>query len=323
MATINIKRRNKKRGEAKGILFVTLLFFGLFPYIISGFSNVEKETIAWEEEPGKIWVLKQTLWGSRKIELEEYLTGMVAATIPIEYDMEALKAQAIILRSFCMSYMEKEEGEKVISDHWLKEYYFSKQECLEVWSEASEEYLQKIRQAVEETQGIIMVHSGDIIRPAFCRMTNGNTRDITEYVVHGEQYSYMKSVNCDEDKMAKEAVQYMEMTQKEFEETIRDNLGVKDKYLNKITLYKDSQNYVKEVKIGEKRFDGEEFRKAFGLISSSYSLEKINNFIEIQTRGIGHGYGFSQYTANHLAGNGKDYKYLLTYFFTNISLEKI
>ena len=133
----------------------------------------------------------------------------------------------------------------------------------------------------------------------------------------------MKSVSCKEDEMAEDAVQYVEMTQKEFEETIRKKLGVEDKNLDKITIYKDSLNYVKTVEIGEVQFDGEEFRKAFGLNSSSYSLEKINNNIEIQTRGIGHGYGFSQHTANEMAKNGNNYKDLLTYFFFNISLEKI
>ena len=323
MARIKIKTQSKKRRETKGMLFVTLLFFILFPYIISGFSKVEKQSITLEAEPGRIWVLEEKIWGGRKIPLEDYLIGMVAATIPAEYTLETLKAQAIILRSFSVTYMEKEEGKKIIKDRFLREYYLSEQNCEQLWSESAGKHLQKIKQAVEETKGIVMVCEGDVIKPPFCRMTNGSTRDITEYVVHKELYDYMKSVSCKEDEMAEDAVQYVEMTQKEFEETIRKKLGVEDKNLDKITIYKDSLNYVKTVEIGEVQFDGEEFRKAFGLNSSSYSLEKINNNIEIQTRGIGHGYGFSQHTANERAKNGNNYKDLLTYFFSNISLEKI
>lgn len=323
MARTEVRKPSEKRREAKGMLFVTLLFFVLFPYIISGFSEVEKQVIVVKEEPGQIWVLEEKIWGSKKVALEEYLVGMVAATIPVEYHTETLKAQAVILRSFCMNYMIKEDGKKIIKDEFLKEYYISKQDCEKVWTDAYEENLIKIRQAVEETKGMILVCKGDIINPPFCRMSNGNTKDIREYVVHKEKYEYMKSITCEEDKMAKDAVQYIEITQKEFEEILRKKIKVKDKKLNKITLYKDDLNYVKEVQIGEKRYDGEEFRKAFGLISSCYSLEKINNNIEIQTRGIGHGYGLSQYTANQMALSGKDYKHLLTYFFSNISLEKI
>ena len=146
--------------------------------------------------------------------------------------------------------------------------------CKEAWGENYEEGLKKVKQAVEETKGIVLVSGGDIIRPPFCRMSNGKTRDITEYVVHTEKYGYLKSVDCGEDIMAKEAVQYAEIPQEEFQKILKKDLGVKDKNLNKITIYKDSLNYVKEVQIGENRFDGEEFREAFELPSSCYFFGK-------------------------------------------------
>lgn len=323
MATIKVKRKNEKRRETKGVLFVTLLFFVLFPYIISGFSEIEKQTISWENEPGQIWVLEEKIWGLKSIPLEEYLVGMLAATIPAEYDMETLKAQAIILRSFCMTYMEKEEGKKIIYDKWLKEYYLEKQDYQNLWGEKEAENIQKMQKAVTDTKGIVLVWNGDIIKPPFCRMSNGNTRDVEEYVVHREKYDYMKTVACQEDEMAEEFIQYVEITQKDFEENVKEHFDLKEKNLNKIVLYKDTHNYVKEVEIGEKIIDGEEFRKALGLVSSCYFLEKVNENIEIKTKGMGHGYGFSQYGANRLALKGQDYRYLLNYFFSNITLEKI
>lgn len=323
MTRIKRKKRSAKRRETKGILLVSLLFFILFPYIISGFSEVQKQTIKIEDIPGQIWVLEEKNWGSGSIELEEYLAGMVAATIPVEYDMETLKAQAVMLRSFCMTYMEKEEGKKIISDKWLKEYYFSKQDCQNLWEEKTEEYYEKIKKAVAETKGVVLVCNGDIIKPPFCRMTNGNTRNAEEYVVHKEKYDYLKTVKCQEDEMAEEFIQYVEVPRKKFENTIKTKLNFKEKNLDKIVLYKDALDYVKEVEIGGKIIDGEEFRSALGLVSSCYSLEKVNENIEIKTKGIGHGYGFSQYTANQLALKGKDYQSLLNYFFDNILFEKI
>ena len=323
MATLKVKRKNEKRLETKGVLFVTLLFFVLFPYIISGFSEIEKQTISWENKPGQIWVLEEKIWGLKSIPLEEYLVGMLAATIPAEYDMETLKAQAIILRSFCMTYMEKEEGKKIIYDKWLKEYYLEKQDYQNLWGEKEAENIQKMQKAVTDTKGIVLVWNGDIIKPPFCRMSNGNTRDVAEYVVHREKYDYMKTVACQEDEMAEEFIQYVEITQKDFEENVKEHFDLKEKNLNKIVLYKDTHNYVKEVEIGEKIIDGEEFRKALGLVSSCYFLKKVNENIEIKTKGMGHGYGFSQYGANRLALKGQDYRYLLNYFFSNITLEKI
>lgn len=323
MASIKIKRSKEKRGERKGLLLPALLFFLLFPYIISGFSDVEKQTLAKEEVPGQVWVLEKKIWGSQEVALEEYLVGMVAATIPIEYNAETLKAQAIILRSYCMNQMKKEEGKKVIYDDVLKNYFFTKQDCEKVWGENTKAYLEKIKRAVSDTKGIIMVSNGDIVEPPFCRMSNGKTRDIMEYVVRKENYEFMRTRVCEKDELAKDFIQYAEMSKEEFEEILNKNIDSSSEKIDKIILYRDSNGYVKEVEIGEQVMDGEKFREAFQLVSSSFSLDKIGDMIEIQTKGIGHGFGFSQYEANQLALSGMDYKYLLDYFFDNITLEKV
>lgn len=323
MVKIRIHKRKEKRREGKGMLLPALLFFLLFPYIISGFSDVKKQTLAKEDVPGQIWVLQKRVWGSQKIPLEEYLMGMIAATIPVEYEPETLKAQAVILRSYCINHMKKEAGEKIIYDDVLQGYYFSPKECKKMWEENAEDNLTKIEKAVQDTQGLILVCDGDIVEAPFCRMSNGKSRDITEYVVRKENYKYMKSEVCEKDGLAKDFVQYTEINQEEFEKILKKLMGESFKGLKKITLYRDANSYVKEVQVGEKLMEGEQFREALGLVSSCFSLDKINDVIEIQTKGIGHGFGFSQYEANEQAKNGKDYTLLLHYFFQNITLEKI
>ena len=323
MVKIRVYRKKEKRRERTGIFLPALLFFILFPYIISGFSSVKKQTISKEDSLGQVWVLEKKLWGIQKIPLEEYLIGMMAATIPAEYEAETLKAQAIILRSFCMNQMKKENGQKVIYDDLMKEYYVHSSQYEKIWAGNTELYLKKIKAAVEETKGMILVCNGDIVEPPFCRMSNGKTRDITEYTMHKDAYSYMKAVICEEDKKAREYIQYMEISLKEFERKLRKILPEENVKLQKLIIYRDSNDYVKEIQIGEEVIDGELFKEKFGLVSSDYSLEKINDVIEIRTKGIGHGYGFVQYEANELAKNEKDYKYLLHYFFDNISFEKL
>lgn len=323
MVKVPINRKQEKRRERAGVLLPALLFFLLFPYIISGLSNVERQTLSKEEVPGQIWVLEKKIWGSRQIPLEEYLVGMVAATIPGEYEPETLKAQAIILRSFCMGQLKKENGKKVIYDDELKAYYFSRQERETLWEQKTDVYTEKIQKAVNDTGGIIMVCKDDIVAAPFCRMSNGSTRDIAEYVVREENYEYMKTVVCKKDELAEDFVQYVEMSQKEFKEILGGLIKVSSAKLDKIIIYRDEKQYVKEVQVGEQIVDGEEFRKAFGLVSSSFSLDKINDVIEIQTKGMGHGFGFSQYEANEMALDGKDYNYLLNYFFANITFEKM
>lgn len=320
---IKVLKRKEKRRERAGIFLPALLFFIIFPYIISGFSGQEKQIFANEEVPGQIWVLEKKLWGTGKVPMEEYLVGMMAATIPAEYNSETLKAQAVILRSFCMNHMGKENGEKIIHDDEIKEYYMQVSQCEEIWKENTELNLQKLQEAVEETKGMIVVCNGDIVAPSFCRMSNGKTRDVTEYVMRREKYSYMKSVMCEKDKMAEDYIQYVKFSYKDFEEIIKNMTSDKNAKLEKLIIYRDKNNYVKEIHIGEEVIDGEEFRKNFNLVSSCYFLEIINNAIEIQTKGIGHGFGFSQYEADRLAQEGNNYTYLLKYFFNNIEIEKV
>ena len=228
MVKIRVQRKKEKRRERTGIILPALLFFILFPYIISGFSNVNKQTFSKEESPGQIWVLEKKLWGTQRIPLEEYLVGMLAATIPAEYEPDTLKAQAIILRSFCMKQMEKENGRKVIYDDLLKEYYLQPTQYQEVWKDNEDLYLKKMKTAIEETKGVIMVCNGDIVEPPFCRMSNGKTRDITEYVIHKSAYPYMKTVTCEEDKMAGEYIQYIEIPKKEFKVKLQQILPEKN-----------------------------------------------------------------------------------------------
>ena len=323
MVKIRVHKEKEKRRDRVGAFLPALLFLILFSYIISGFSNVKKQTFSKEENPGQIWVLEKKIWGTQRILLEEYLIGMLAATIPAEYDPETLKAQAIILRSFCMKQMEKENGRKVIYDDLIKEYHLQHSQYPEVWENNADLFLKKIKTAIEETKGIIIVCNGDIVEAPFCRMSNGKTRDITEYVTYKESYPYMQSTVCEEDKMAGEYLQYMEISQKEFEDNIQEILSEENNKLQKIILYRDTNDYVKEIQVGEEIIDGEIFREKFGLVSSDYSLDKIDDVIEIKSKGIGHGFGFSQYEANQLALRGEDYIFLLNHFFSNIVLEKI
>ena len=123
--------------------------------------------------------------------------------------------------------------------------------------------------------------------------------------------------------MAMEYIQYTKVSQKEFERKLWEILPGENRKLQKIILYRDTNGYVKEVQIGGELIEGERFREKFELASSDYTLEKINDVIEIKSKGIGHGFGFSQYEANQLVLEGKDYTYLLNHFFSNIVLEKI
>lgn len=318
-----LKRETTKRRDAKGFVFAALLFFFLFPYLFSNFSQTTTQEIEIMGYEGKIWVAIEKLWGKEKVLLEEYLAGMMAATIPADYEMETLKAQAVMLRSFCMSYMEKEDGIKVISDENLKEHFFTEEECRSLWQDKFDANIERMRQAVGATEGMVMVWKEQIINPSFFRVSNGMTRDITEYMVHKENWEYMKQVSCSEDIKSSEYIHYIQISQKDFKKKMAKLLEERTWKMEKIILTRDSAGYVKELQVGNKKINGEDFRYEMELPSSCFTLERAGDNIEIQVKGMGHGFGFSQYEANQQAKLEKDFITLLNLFFQNFQLEKV
>lgn len=316
-------KRTTKRREARGILFATLLFFFLFPYVFSNFSKIEKQEVEIEEAQGKVWVAKEKIWGKEKVLLEDYLVGMMVATIPVEYEVETLKAQAVLLRSFCMSFMEKQDGIKIISDEQLKEHYFTEEQARVIWEENYDINITKMKEAVKSTEGMVLVWQGQILNPPFFRVSNGMTRDITEYMVHIDEWAYMKQAKCGEDIKSPEYIHYIQISQKDFKKKMAKLLGEYTWKMEKITLTRDSAGYVKELQVGENTLSGEDFRYEMELPSACFTLERVEDNIEIQVKGMGHGFGFSQYQANQQAKLGKDFITLLNLFFQNFQLEKI
>ncbi len=318
-----LKTKSEKRRGVGKIFLGTLLFFLLFPYLSSLFAKEERANIPKKEYVSDVWIEVDRLWGTERIPLEEYLVGMMAATIPLDYEKETLKAQAIMLRSWCLSLAKKENGLDIISDRELKEAYLSPADCKRLWQEEVETKVALTKEILKETEGMVLVKGGQIVSPPFFRLSSGTTRVVNEYQAHTAQWSYLLSVDCPQDVEASDYSGRTELREKEFAKKVGRLLGEKKWVLDKIILQRDSADYVKTLQIGEKEIQGEDFRYALGLNSSCFTLEKQGDIIVIKTKGIGHGFGFSQHQANELAKQGQAYRQLLETFFLGLTIEKI
>ncbi len=81
---------------------------------------------------------------------------------------------------------------------------------------------------------------------------------------------------------------------------------------------REKGGYVKEIQIGAHIYSGEEIRQALSLPSSSFTMEEREGKIRIICKGIGHGYGLSQYGADAMAREGKGAEEILKYYYQNI-----
>lgn len=273
------------------------------------FNNAKKEEV---KEEIKL-ALKNTLTGEIKnIELEDYIVGVVAGEMPASFNEEALKAQAIASRTYAMYKMKNSNGTYDLVTDKTNQVYITEDKMKSLWQENFDYYFEKIKKAVYDTKDLIMTYNGDIILSLYFARSNGKTEDAI--AVFGSNEEYLKSVESPEENLTSEV-------------TIS-----KDKFCNKLNIscdainisnvLKSSSGRINSLNINGKTFKGTEIRTLFDLKSTDFDIS-IGSEIKFVTKGYGHGVGMSQYGANKLAQNGKNYEEILKHYYQNINIEKI
>ena len=273
------------------------------------FNNAKKEEV---KEEIKL-ALKDTSTGEIKnIELEDYIVGVVAGEMPASFNEEALKAQAIASRTYAMYKMKNSNGTYDLVTDKTNQVYITEDKMKSLWQENFDYYFEKIKKAVYDTKDLIMTYNGDVILSLYFARANGKTEDAI--AVFGSNEEYLKSVESPEENLTSEV-------------TIS-----KDKFCNKLNIscdainisnvLKSSSGRINSLNINGKTFKGTEIRTLFDLKSTDFDIT-IDSEIKFITKGYGHGVGMSQYGANKLAQNGKNYEEILKHYYQNINIEKI
>lgn len=312
------KEQNMK--EKIKTFFCVLILLGALPYIITivlqGNETKEKGQPSSVLGNTEFFTDNSQDTDGLNLDIESYVTGMVAKEIPVTYETEALKAQAVIARTNLMAAMEQ-KGE-------LPETV-SQKELLALWGE--EEYGRNYRRlvsAVEDTKGVVITYQGNYIYAAFHAVSAGSTRSAGD-ALGKEDMIWLSAVESPEDIPAEDYLKVVFLGKEEFIQWISrafPEVSVdKEHPLDSILVEeRDKGCYVLQMKIGEKQISGEEFRNALELNSACFYLKEVEGEIRIVTKGLGHGLGLSQYGANQLAMEGLGYQEILSYYFKNVEI---
>ena len=310
-------------------IWIGILAALLLPYVVTlawswGVNGTDKSGFG---EGGALWMRQEEGEDSGKriyinngqkgyVDVETYLVGIVARQIPAEYEPEAIKAQAIIARTYIYGKME---GKTEAAEADLGLNYLGETQMESMWGrEKFVEYYDKISEAVKETRGLVMAlgqEDGQMERmePLFHRASAGTTRE------GDEAHPYLKSVDSHWDV---EAEGYLTVTEWEPSEVVRllseADLTEEQVMATFQLVGREKGGYVKEIQIGAHIYSGEEIRQALSLPSSSFTMEEREGKIRIICKGIGHGYGLSQYGADAMAREGKGAEEILKYYYQNI-----
>lgn len=316
--TIGRKRYTARRQRLFDLCAV-FLFLLLLPYVCSLFWGRDeglRETVELAEEQPGLWVVCQEPEGEKKIPMETYIQGALAASIPADCSYETLKAQAVILRTLCIHAYENRPNstDRFIRASQVGQRYADTGERRRLWGGAFEEKEELFTSAVSDTAERYLTWQGRTMEPAYFWLSAGRTRDGREVLGGGGEG--MVSVDCPGDSQAEDFEHTVDMEEKAFWELVGMEPG------GKIILTRDSAGYVLQVAVGEETWSGEKFRTLFELPSSCFFIEGADGRVRITARGVGHGLGFCQHEADRLANEGAGWEELLHTFFKDVQIRK-
>lgn len=257
-----------------------------------------------------------------KVPLEEYIEGVVASEMPVNFELEALKAQALSARTYIvktlLTPMKDSPQNTNVTDSSLHQVYKDKDELKVKWGKNYDRRIKKIAQAVSATQGQIITFEGKPIDASFFSTSNGYTENSEDY--WKESIPYLRSVPSPWDKSSPKFSDYKVLPISNLE----SKLGVNIPEEGAIgTVKRTSSHRVAFIEISGKKYEGKKIRELLGLNSSDFTLERKDQQVVITSKGYGHGVGMSQYGANSMAKEGKNYKDIVSYYYKDIKINDL
>lgn len=303
----------------KKIVLITLLVI-FIPFFIVTFFIKNNEIKFYYSENMNVRVKRETQNKVEIVPFEDYVVGVLAGEMPVSFDLEALKAQAVAARTYVMKKMADNKDEDYdIVDTVKNQVYISDEELKEKWGDKYVEKINKIKQAVFETKGEYLTYKGEIIEAFFFSTSVGKTENSEEIFSSAEPY--LRSVDSSWD--AEVSPVFSEANEFSLQE-FYDKLNlVYQETLNIDIIDTTSTGRIKKIKINDKEFTGSQVYNLLELRSTFFTIEKIGNNVTVTTKGYGHGVGMSQYGALAMAKKGYKYDEILKYYYQGVDIEKI
>lgn len=262
------------------------------------------------------------------LDLDEYLLGVVSAEMPANFELEALKAQAVVARTYTIhTISENKHGKDTICNSpSCCQAWISKEDRMSKWDEKEAEgNWNKIEEAVYSTKGQVITYNGEII-DAFFHANSGGITETPENVWGGET-PYLKSVQTSGEENYKQYSSSNSFSKKELEEIM---LSKYEDFLIDwdnpdcicITEYTENGR-IRFISIGNKAISGVEARSMFGLKSTNFEVKIDENEVTFSVTGYGHGVGMSQTGADSMAKGGANYVDIIKHFYTGVEVISI
>ena len=254
--------------------------------------------------------------GSKKtLDLEDYLVGVVLGEMPASFETEALKAQAVVARTYtlkCANAGIKHGTGTMCAEASCCQAYVNPDDY-----GGGEEELAKVRSAVEDTAGEVLTYNGNLIEATYFSCSGGVTEDAV--AVWGTDYPYLRSVESPGEETAAYYTDSVYFTAEGFRQKLGRELEGTPKSWLGFTTY-TAGGGVNTIRIGGVDYKGTEIRSKLGLRSTAFTMTADADGITVNTKGYGHRVGMSQYGADAMALRGCGYEEILTHYYQGTRL---
>lgn len=260
-----------------------------------------------------------------EMSLEDYIICVVAAEMPYTFNTEALKAQAVAARTYCIHKINSgnshDSGADVCSDYAHCAAFTTEAELKDKYgNKIAERIMSKISNAVKETEGQIMTYNGSAILAVFHSRSYKNTESSEN--VWGGRLPYLVSVPTpEEDSISNVNITNERLTQLfSSEDSVTVNTNYEKNTLSSILNDSGRQS---SLVFNGRTIKAKLMRSVFGFRSTSFEYKKTADGWEFTVHGYGHGVGMSQYGANQMAIDGSTYDQILKHYYTGITIESL
>ena len=280
------------------------------------------ETRPYEPVPAPVYI--PVLTGKADIsvmELERYVVGVVLAEMPASFEPEALKAQAVVARTYALrriSQADRHPDGAVCTDSGCCQAYISEERYLE--QRGTKEDVVKIRQAVMDTSGVVLLYGGVVAEATYFSCSEGRTEEALE--VWGADIPYLQALESPGEEAAANYRVSVYFTGEDFGRALGIKLSGDPKTWLGRTTYTAGHG-VKTMVIGDKIYSGTMLRQLLGLNSTQFTMTAEEDGIQITTQGKGHRVGMSQYGAGAMAAEGNSYLQILGYYYPGTVIDKV
>ncbi len=253
-----------------------------------------------------------------KISAKDYIFGVVAAEMPALYEAEALKAQAVAAYTYALYKKDtnKLKDYDITDSHLSDQSYITLEEAKTRWGDNAPSYIEKIEKAIQDVENYVITYQGQPILAVYHAISFGKTEDAKN--VWGKEYPYLKTVDSYGDKLCKDYISTLTVSETDVKEKLKltDGNPLGD-------IIRTDSGTVKSIKIYDTEISGNTIRDLFSLRSSNFEVTYNESNFNFTVYGYGHSVGMSQNGADYMAKQGADFKQILSHYYKDCNIEKL